>query len=1237
MHLQRKLTSYFNSKREEWERNRVSLIPSPPKPSVRLNRFEDDREIRQNEIFEPAEESRSWSLVGNDDYRPNRVKNNLLPSSSSGPQNSMTESSWKGYSQELREERSYAAAPSSKQDWKLQYPSMMTTTTSTQLQPSSSLGQKWMLPEPEMAERPIQATTVTTLNTKRVMADHPHHHPHPHQEVVPAGCRAIPPELKQLLPYGHLNFVQSSCFHQAYETDDSMLIVAPTGSGKTGIFELTIARLFSRHYVSTSQEALRKVVYLAPLRALVQERRDDWQKRFGEMGLKCVELTSDTHDEEGSPEAMGKILQNADIILATPEKWDSITRKWKSIRAVMNQICLVCVDEIHTLNENSRGPTLEAVLTRMKTIQILRQTAHLTRFVAASATIPNPEDIADWLAIPPTGIRIFGPEHRPVPLETHVIGYAGKKNAFLFERDLRFKLYDVIAQYHGGRPSLVFCATRKSVTEAAQCLLKRKSEYPLGKGIPLLTPAQTTGLAQASRNFDDQALGQLIKSGIGYYHSGLTARDRSEISRLFLQSDLRVVCTTSALAVGINLPAYLVVIMGTQVYRGGGYEEIDELSVIQMVGRAGRPQFDTRAVAVIMTEVSKSGLYQTLVAGRVRVESQLEHKLAEHINSEIVLETIRNLDEAVVWLQSTFYYITAIKADNRSQVDASRLFTLANQVLEELAAASVIHFEGADSLLLGDDDEASTKLVGQRSVTVRPIGIAMSKYYVAFETMKRLVTMPAGSDLSVILQVLCEAAEFEEIVLRRDEKTMINTLNKKVRFPLAGKVSSAPMKIQVLLQAALAGVITSDTFSLYQEAHRIMSGAPRIMKCAVEVLLQDQKLITLQHALLLLQSCSGGAWFDSGKCLQQLTGIGATMLNHLAGRGIVSFESLMQCSAAELEALTHRHPPFGTKVLSDARHKWPRPALTVECERKGGQHAVRIQLKVNAEKCYDSETVLSCAYLVVGDIETDTLLLYRKMISFRTDIDCGLDVQLPPGKSIDVYLLNDRFIGMNRSARVIRREGVPAVEYSNDRDVCWQPTAIPSSSKVKTTNKATKKKKTPAKSIPNPHNNPTPFFKPILNPPPPPPPPPPPIIQPPPKVTPSPFFKPLPPPIINLPPSAPIMQIKPPTTINPPPTIIPPLLIGGNKQLVDDLTKKNQVIPSKQAKRVREDQDEQTKRQCTTGHLNSVRSSTLIPPAHRDLSITEQSSEVIKPAILLKRNDIDHSWVGKNFFDNLFN
>lgn len=202
---------------------------------------------------------------------------------------------------------------------------------------------------------------------------------------------------------------------------------------------------------------------MAPTKSLCSERLRDWQTKFTTLDLQCAELTGDTDG------AQLRNVQHASIIITTPEKWDSTTRKWKDHQKLIQMVKLFLIDEVHILKED-RGPTLEAVVSRMKSV------GSDVRFVALSATVPNSQDIATWLGKDsmhpdiPSPREKFGEEFRPVRLQKHVCGYQSDSNDFAFEKLLDSKLTDVIVKWSQRKPIMVFCMTRKSCLGTAQLL-----------------------------------------------------------------------------------------------------------------------------------------------------------------------------------------------------------------------------------------------------------------------------------------------------------------------------------------------------------------------------------------------------------------------------------------------------------------------------------------------------------------------------------------------------------------------------------------------------------------------------------------------------------------------------------------------------------------------------------------------------------------------------------------------
>uniref|UniRef100_A0A8C6YX63 Helicase ATP-binding domain-containing protein n=1 Tax=Nothoprocta perdicaria TaxID=30464 RepID=A0A8C6YX63_NOTPE len=191
--------------------------------------------------------------------------------------------------------------------------------------------------------------------------------------------------------FPYFNYVQSKALDDLLYTDRNFVICAPTGSGKTVMFELAITRLL----METPMPWLNiKIVYMAPIKALCSQRFDDWKEKFGPIGLNCKELTGDTEMDDLFE------IQHAHIIITTPEKWDSMTRRWRG-NSIVQLVRLFLIDEVHIIKDENRGATLEVVVSRMKTVQssLLRlsddhDTVSSLRFVAVSATIPNAEDVS---------------------------------------------------------------------------------------------------------------------------------------------------------------------------------------------------------------------------------------------------------------------------------------------------------------------------------------------------------------------------------------------------------------------------------------------------------------------------------------------------------------------------------------------------------------------------------------------------------------------------------------------------------------------------------------------------------------------------------------------------------------------------------------------------------------------------------------------------------------------------
>ncbi|KAL6953196.1 Sec63 [Sarracenia purpurea var. burkii] len=209
----------------------------------------------------------------------------------------------------------------------------------------------------------------------------------------------LPVPFRTFFGFRYFNSLQSECFSACFLSDVNMVISAPTGSGKTVLFELCILRLLSR-FISAEGRFIHikgtlKTVYIAPSKALVQEKLRDWNQKLGKLGINCLELTGDNASYNI------RNIQEADIIVTTPEKFDAVTRYHFKDGGLsfFSDIALVLIDEVHLLND-PRGAALEAIVSRIKMLsrkpEMKSSALASVRLLAVSATIPNISDLVGF-------------------------------------------------------------------------------------------------------------------------------------------------------------------------------------------------------------------------------------------------------------------------------------------------------------------------------------------------------------------------------------------------------------------------------------------------------------------------------------------------------------------------------------------------------------------------------------------------------------------------------------------------------------------------------------------------------------------------------------------------------------------------------------------------------------------------------------------------------------------------
>ena len=177
-------------------------------------------------------------------------------------------------------------------------------------------------------------------------------------------------------------------------------------------------------------------------------------------------------------------------------------------------------------------------------------------------------------------------------------------------------------------------------------------------------------------SLEDKKLEVLIKQkGLAYHHAGLIQSDRETVESLFKSGKISVLCSTSTLAIGVNLPAHLVIIKSTFQYTSeSGYSEYNELDLRQMIGRAGRSGYDTQGIAVIITSTSSESLYRKISEGKLEIDSKLIDGFIEYFNTEISNGFIKTVQEAVEWFKFTFLSVRMRINPTKYSINAKQPF-----------------------------------------------------------------------------------------------------------------------------------------------------------------------------------------------------------------------------------------------------------------------------------------------------------------------------------------------------------------------------------------------------------------------------------------------------------------------------------------------------------------------------------------------------------------------------------
>jgi len=749
------------------------------------------------------------------------------------------------------------------------------------------------------------------------------------------------PEFADVFPFERFNEMQTEALPAILESTANVVACAPTASGKTALAELAIC------------ETLREggtALFVAPMRALTNEKEREWA-RFEDLGYSVYVVT-------GERDLNPRRAERADVLVMTPEKLDSATRKHDSRRyAFITDVDCCVIDEVHLLDSAKRGSVLEVTVARLRRLCE-------PRIVALSATMPNIDDVADWLDAPPETTFDFGEAYRPVDLHAGVETYAHGENAFADKYRRLYRALDLVEPHLEEGQALVFVSSRQDTVRAAEKARDELAE----RDIPVAARGDFA-FHEETQRVDNDTLRQSILDGVAFHHAGLSKSDKDDVEAWFREGKIRVLFSTSTLAWGVNLPARCVVIRDTKYHDPlEGEVDMSPIDVLQMLGRAGRPEYDDVGYAWVICDGADAGRYRRLLREGKPLESRLAEDLDSHLVAEIALGTVRDVDDVLDWLETTFYYVRA-----ESKPDEYGYADLRERLRATLSTLVDRGFVATDDLGL----EAT------------PLGNLASTFYLRLDTASRFHDLATGEVTATgVLEAVARAAEFDSVSARTDERDA-------VRSVIGDRdMSPGARKVLAILEASIRGSVPSelesDAWAIRRNAVRLLAalhafadrfGAPR-----------DANLVRRVEARV-----ENGVP-DTAVGLAAIDGVGTGRAHTLADAGI---ESPADVRAAGAEGLIEAGLSAGVAervhenagdlpaveidwgAFPDSIPRGENDLREVRVHNTAGPASVGVRVTVNGVEMTATETYLDGEVTVpVGVFGTDDRLEFEIEVAF---------------------------------------------------------------------------------------------------------------------------------------------------------------------------------------------------------------------------------------------------------------
>lgn len=313
------------------------------------------------------------------------------------------------------------------------------------------------------------------------------------------------------------------------------------------------------------------------------------------------------------------------------------------------------------------------------------------------------------------------------------------------------------------------------------------------------------------------------------------------------------------MAWGVNFPAHLVIIKGTEYYCGKSrrYVDFPITDVLQMMGRAGRPQFDAQGKAVILVHDIKKHFYKKFLYEPFPVESNLLSVLPDHLNAEIVSGTINSKQDAMDYITWTYFFRRLVMNPSYYDLDSTD-FDSINKYLSGLVEKCIFDLSCSGCIIVSEDHKVEATTLGRIA----------SYYYLNHKTVKMFQEeLNEKSGIKELLNILSKAQEYAELPVRHNEDQLNSDLAKQVPLEVNSHTfDSSHTKTHLLLQAHFSG-ITLPSSDYYTDTKSVLDQAIRILQAMLDTCADQGWVVTSLYVINLLQMVIQGHWCNKNTLL----------------------------------------------------------------------------------------------------------------------------------------------------------------------------------------------------------------------------------------------------------------------------------------------------------------------------------------------------------------------------------